>query len=61
MRWHQAREWLIGPVHITVFKSFFIPAMASRAADLLPVADIAMNNTNAQHDGPQYTIITTKC
>lgn len=34
--------------------------MAGHAADLLPVLEIVMNNKNAQHDGPQYTIITTK-
>lgn len=33
--------------------------MAGHAADLLPVSEIVMNNKNARHDGPQYTI--TKC
>lgn len=34
--------------------------MAGHAADLLPVPEIVMDSKDAQYDGPQYTIITTK-
>lgn len=35
--------------------------MAGHAADLLPVAEIVMNNKNVRHDGLQYATDRTEC